>query len=116
LNLNLSDVSFVGDDKSKTRKLELFALNLPFTVECVTSVDGCRQGLKAAYLDVEVQPVSPLRASAMEVNFSVADQTRGPLASTSKSTATQFAGPAAPATTSASEEEQWQLMWTLSFY
>ena len=50
----------------RTRKLELFALNLPFAVECVRSVDGCRQGLKAACLDVEVQQASPLRASAME--------------------------------------------------
>lgn len=99
-----------------TRKLELLAPNLPFTVECVRSVDGCGKGLKAAYLDVEVQPASPLRASSMEVDSSVAAQTRGPFAGTSKSTATQFAGLVAPATTSASEEQQWKLMWTPSFY
>jgi len=64
--------------------------------------EGLRARFKAAYPDVEVQPASPPRASAMEVDSSVAAQTRSPFAGTeSKSTAE----PAAPATTSASEEK-----------
>lgn len=90
----------------------MFAPNLPFTVECVRSVDRCRQGVKAAYLDVVVQTASPLRTSVMEVDSSVSAQTRGPFSGTSKSTATQFVVLAAPANTFASEEEQWQLMDT----
>lgn len=73
--------------------------------------EGLRARFKAAYPDVEVQPSSPPRPSAMEVDSSVAAQTRSPFAATEpKSTATPFADPAAaaapaPATSFASEEK-----------
>lgn len=70
--------------------------------------EGLRARFKAAYPDVEVQPSSPPRPSAMEVDSSAAAQTRSPFAVTeSKSTATQFADPPAPApaTSFASEEK-----------
>lgn len=63
--------------------------------------EGLRARFKAAYPDVEVQPASPPRASAMEVDSSVAAQT----STESKSTMTQFTEPAAPATISASVEK-----------
>lgn len=96
----------------RTRKLELFArmhnthagwMSLGNQLSGVRLVDeGLRARFKAAYPDVEVQPASPPRASAMEVDSSVAVQTRSPFASTeSKSTAE----PSAPVTTSASEEK-----------
>ncbi|KAJ1403504.1 S-adenosyl-L-methionine-dependent methyltransferase [Sesbania bispinosa] len=100
----------------RTRKLELFArmhnthagwMSLGNQLNGVRLVDeGLRARFKAAYPDVEVQPPSPPRASAMEVDSSVAAHTRSPFVVTeSKSTATQFAEPAAPATSYASEEK-----------
>jgi len=44
--------------------------------------EGLRARFKAAYPDVEVQPASPSRASAMEVDSSVAAQTRSSFAVT----------------------------------
>ncbi|CAJ2676135.1 unnamed protein product [Trifolium pratense] len=96
----------------RTRKLELFArmhnthagwMSLGNQLSGVRLVDqGLRARFKAAYPDVEVQPASPPRASAMEVDSSVAAQTRSPFVGTeSKSTS----DPAAPATTYASEEK-----------
>ncbi|XP_045816691.1 putative N6-adenosine-methyltransferase MT-A70-like [Trifolium pratense] len=95
----------------RTRKLELFARNhnthagwmsLGNQLNGVRLVDeGLRARFKAAYPDVEVQPASLPRASAMEVDSSVAAQTRSPFVGTeSRSTADR----AAPATTYASEE------------
>ncbi|CAL5215182.1 unnamed protein product [Lathyrus oleraceus] len=95
----------------RTRKLELFArmhnthagwMSLGNQLSGVRLVDeGLRARFKAAYPDVEVQPASPPRASAMEVDSSVAAQT----STESKSTMTQFTEPAAPATISASVEK-----------
>ncbi|GAU31451.1 hypothetical protein TSUD_72320 [Trifolium subterraneum] len=96
----------------RTRKLELFArmhnthagwMSLGNQLSGVRLVDeGLRARFKAAYPDVEVQPASPPRASAMEVDSSVAAQTRSPFAGTESKSA---ADPATPATTYASEEK-----------
>lgn len=69
--------------------------------------EGLRARFKAAYPDVEVQPLSPPRASAMEVDTSVAAHSRSPFSATeSKSTSTQFADPAAaPETAFVSEDK-----------
>ncbi|XP_058732349.1 putative N6-adenosine-methyltransferase MT-A70-like [Vicia villosa] len=95
----------------RTRKLELFArmhnthagwMSLGNQLSGVRLVDeGLRARFKAAYPDVEVQPASPPRASAMEIDSSAAAQT----STESKSTITQFTEPAAPATISASVEK-----------
>ncbi|AES67837.1 putative N6-adenosine-methyltransferase MT-A70-like protein [Medicago truncatula] len=68
-----------------TRKVELFArmhnthagwMSLGNQLSGVRLVDeGLRARFKAAYPDVEVQPASPSRASAMELDSSVAAQT-----------------------------------------
>ncbi|XP_061341273.1 N6-adenosine-methyltransferase MT-A70-like [Gastrolobium bilobum] len=100
----------------RTRKLELFArmhnthagwMSLGNQLNGVRLVDeGLRARFKAAYPDMEVQPPSPPRASAMEVDSSVAAHTRSPFAVTeSKSAVTQFAEPAAPEASYASEEK-----------
>ncbi|KAK2439478.1 mRNA (2'-O-methyladenosine-N(6)-)-methyltransferase [Trifolium repens] len=96
----------------RTRKLELFArmhnthagwMSLGNQLSGVRLVDeGLRARFKAAYPDVEVQPASPPRASAMEVDSSVAAQIKSPFAGTESKSA---ADPAAPATTYASEEK-----------
>lgn len=55
--------------------------------------EGLRARFKAAYPDVEVQPASPPRASAMETdnNNNIATQTRSPFAGVeSKTTATEL--------------------------
>ena len=68
--------------------------------------EGLRARFKAAYPDVEVQPPSPPRASAMELDSGAAPQMRSPFAATeSKSTATQFAEPVAPETAYVSDEK-----------
>lgn len=68
--------------------------------------EGLRARFKAAYPDVEVQPPSPPRASAMDLDPGSAAQMRSPFAATeSKSTATQFAESLAPETAYASEEK-----------
>uniref|UniRef100_A0A2N9FZV4 N6-adenosine-methyltransferase MT-A70-like n=1 Tax=Fagus sylvatica TaxID=28930 RepID=A0A2N9FZV4_FAGSY len=85
----------------RTRKLELFArmhnthagwMSLGNQLNGVRLVDeGLRARFKAAYPDVEVQPHSPPRASAMEVDSGPAAQMRNPFATAeSKSTSTQF--------------------------
>lgn len=69
--------------------------------------EGLRARFKAAYPDVEVQPASPPRASAVEVDTSVATHTRSPFAATeSKSTSTQFVEPAAASETPFASEEK----------
>ncbi|GAV68709.1 MT-A70 domain-containing protein, partial [Cephalotus follicularis] len=88
----------------RTRKLELFArmhnthagwMSLGNQLNGVRLVDeGLRARFKAAYPDVDVQPASPPRASAMEVDSSVA-QMRSP-----------FVEPRAPEAAYASEEKQ----------
>lgn len=56
--------------------------------------EGLRARFKAAYPDVEVQPASPPRASAMEVD-SAAAQMRSPfVAAEPKSASAQFSEPA----------------------
>lgn len=101
----------------RTRKLELFArmhnthagwMSLGNQLSGVRLVDeGLRARFKAAYPDVEVQPPSPPRASAMEVDTSVATHSRSPFATTeSKSPATQFAEPAAAPETSFVSEDK----------
>ncbi|KAG5009160.1 hypothetical protein JHK87_017675 [Glycine soja] len=101
----------------RTRKLELFArmhnthagwMSLGNQLSGVRLVDeGLRARFKAAYPDVEVQPLSPPRASAMEVDTSIAPHTRSPFAATeSESTSAQFAEPAAaPESNFVSEEK-----------
>ncbi|KAJ7952198.1 N6-adenosine-methyltransferase MT-A70-like [Quillaja saponaria] len=100
----------------RTRKLELFArmhnthagwMSLGNQLSGVRLVDeGLRARFKAAYPDVEVQPPSPPRASAMEVDSSAAAQIRSPFAATeSKSTAMQFVETAGPTAAYASEEK-----------
>ncbi|KAJ6712717.1 N6-ADENOSINE-METHYLTRANSFERASE CATALYTIC SUBUNIT [Salix purpurea] len=99
----------------RTRKLELFArmhntqagwMSLGNQLEGVRLVDeGLRARFKAAYPDVVVQPSSPPRASAMEID-STASQMRSPFSVTEgKSMATQFADRAAPETVYTSEEK-----------
>lgn len=55
--------------------------------------EGLRARFKAAYPDVEVQPLSPPRASAMEID-SNANQARSPFAPESKSMPSQLVEPA----------------------
>ncbi|KAK3434159.1 hypothetical protein EUGRSUZ_D01689 [Eucalyptus grandis] len=87
-----------------TRKLELFArmhnthsgwLSLGNQLSGARLVEeGLRARFKAAYPDVEVQPASPPRASAMEVD-SAAAQMRSPfVAAEPKSASAQFSEPA----------------------
>ncbi|KAI4299731.1 hypothetical protein L6164_033162 [Bauhinia variegata] len=74
----------------RTRKLELFArmhnthagwMSLGNQLQGVRLVDeGLRARFKAAYPDVELQPPSPPRASAMEVDSIAAAQMRSPFA------------------------------------
>ncbi|EEF43426.1 N6-adenosine-methyltransferase MT-A70-like [Ricinus communis] len=98
----------------RTRKLELFArmhnthagwMSLGNQLEGVRLVDdGLRARFKAAYPDVMVQPSSPPRASAMEVES--ASQMRNPFAVTEpKSTAAHSAEHAALETAYISEEK-----------
>lgn len=73
--------------------------------------EGLRARFKAAYPDVEVQPASPTRHSAMEIDsnaIATSNQIRSPFSVTeTKSTATQFADSAAPgAPYAASEDKQ----------
>ncbi|XP_048141315.1 N6-adenosine-methyltransferase MT-A70-like [Rhodamnia argentea] len=88
----------------RTRKLELFArmhnthsgwLSLGNQLNGVRLVEeGLRARFKAAYPEVEVQPASPPRASAMEVD-STAAQMRSPFAAAEpKSALAQFSEPA----------------------
>lgn len=65
--------------------------------------EGLRARFKAAYPDVEVQPASPPRASAMEVDSSVTAQTRSPFSGAESKASAEPA--AAPATAYASEEK-----------
>ncbi|KAB2054362.1 hypothetical protein ES319_A12G250300v1 [Gossypium barbadense] len=92
----------------RTRKLELFArmhnthagwISLGNQLNGVRLVDeGLRARYKAAYPHVEVQPLSPPKASAMELDSTSA---RSPFATESRS---QFADPAAPDAGHAPEE------------
>ncbi|KAH1075236.1 hypothetical protein J1N35_027564 [Gossypium stocksii] len=92
----------------RTRKLELFArmhnthagwISLGNQLNGVRLVDeGLRARYKAAYPHVEVQPLSPPKASAMEIDSTSA---RSPFATESRS---QFADPAAPDAGHAPEE------------
>ena len=67
--------------------------------------EGLRARFKAAYPDVEVQPASPPRASAMEVD-SNAPQMRSPfVGSESKSTPTPFTEATAPVAPYVSEQK-----------
>ncbi|XP_004309585.1 PREDICTED: N6-adenosine-methyltransferase MT-A70-like isoform X2 [Fragaria vesca subsp. vesca] len=91
----------------RTRKLELFArmhnthagwMSLGNQLSGVRLVDeGLRARFKAAYPEVEVQPASPPRASAMEAD-SNATQTRSPFseAKPTEAAAPQQAEPAGP--------------------
>ncbi|KAK4748698.1 hypothetical protein SAY87_015284 [Trapa incisa] len=90
----------------RTRKLELFArmhnthagwISLGNQLNGVRLVDeGLRARFKAAYPDVEVQPPSPPRASAMEIDPSTT-QTRNPFSGPeSKSSSVQIPEPAVP--------------------
>ncbi|XP_040989253.1 N6-adenosine-methyltransferase MT-A70-like [Juglans microcarpa x Juglans regia] len=90
----------------RTRKLELFArmhnthagwMSLGNQLNGVRLVDeGLRARFKAAYPDVEVQPSSPPRASAMEVDSGPGAQMRSPFpANASKSSAMLFTESAA---------------------
>lgn len=98
----------------RARKLELFArmhnthagwMSLGNQLNGVRLVDeGLRARFKAAYPDVDVQPPSPPRASAMEIDSNAAE-TRSPFAVTeSKSTGLQYGEPAAPDASYAAEE------------
>ncbi|XP_030511459.1 N6-adenosine-methyltransferase MT-A70-like [Rhodamnia argentea] len=90
----------------RTRKLELFArmhnthggwLSLGNQLNGARLVEeGLRARFKAAYPDVEVQPPSPPRASAMEVDSAAAAaQMRSPFAAAEpKSASAQFSEPA----------------------
>ncbi|CAL1399545.1 unnamed protein product [Linum trigynum] len=91
----------------RTRKLELFArmhntqagwMSLGNQLDGVRLVDeGLRARFKAAYPDVVVQPASPPRASAMEIDSTnAASQTRSPFGDHNN---------AAPQTSYASEEK-----------
>lgn len=67
--------------------------------------DGLRARFKAAYPDVEVQPASPPRTSAMELDSNAA-QIRSPFGGMEpKSTATQFVESTAPEAAYPSEEK-----------
>lgn len=66
--------------------------------------EGLRARFKAAYPDVEVQPASPPRISAMEIE-SNAGQTRSPfIGMESKPMAAHFAEPIAPEVYAAEEK------------
>lgn len=68
--------------------------------------EGLRARFKAAYPDVEVQPFSPPRASAMEVDSSTAAQMRSPSAGAEcKSTSTQVTEAMAPVVPYVSEQK-----------
>ncbi|WRX19545.1 MT-A70-like - like 2 [Theobroma cacao] len=92
----------------RTRKLELFArmhntqagwISLGNQLNGVRLVDeGLRARYKAAYPHLDVQPASPPRASAMEIDSTSA---RSPFATESRA---QFADPAAPDAGLAPEE------------
>ncbi|KAH7839627.1 hypothetical protein Vadar_006492 [Vaccinium darrowii] len=94
----------------RTRKLELFArmhnthagwISLGNQLGGVRLVDeGLRARFKAAYPDVEVQPFSPPRASAMEVDTSTPS-----VGAESKSTPTQVADATAPVAPYVSEQK-----------
>ncbi|KAI4343151.1 hypothetical protein MLD38_027687 [Melastoma candidum] len=83
----------------RTRKLELFArmhnthsgwISLGNQLNGVRLVDeGLRARFKAAYPDVEVQPPSPPRASAMEID-STGPQSRSPFTSADPAKSTSF--------------------------
>ncbi|OAY56288.1 N6-adenosine-methyltransferase MT-A70-like isoform X2 [Manihot esculenta] len=99
----------------RTRKLELFArmhnthagwMSLGNQLDGVRLVDeGLRARFKAAYPDVVVQPPSPPRASAMEIE-PTASQMRSPYAVTeSKATMVPMAEHGAAGTAYASEEK-----------
>lgn len=99
----------------RTRKLELFArmhnthagwMSLGNQLNGVRLVDeGLRARFKAAYPEVEVQPTSPPRTSAMELDSNTT-QIRSPFPGMeSKSTAAQFAEPTAPEAAYPSEEK-----------
>ncbi|GFS44463.1 mRNAadenosine methylase [Actinidia rufa] len=99
----------------RTRKLELFArmhnthagwMSLGNQLSGVRLVDeGLRARFKAAYPDVEVQPASPPRASAMEVD-SNAPQMRSPfVGGESKSTSMPFTEGTAPVAPYVSEQK-----------
>ncbi|KAI8012425.1 putative N6-adenosine-methyltransferase MT-A70-like [Camellia lanceoleosa] len=103
----------------RTRKLELFArmhnthagwMSLGNQLSGVRLVDeGLRARFKAAYPDVEVQPSSPPRPSAMEVDSNTA-QMRSPFVGGElKSTETQFAEGTAPGSAYVSEQKSMNL-------
>ncbi|XP_043692207.1 N6-adenosine-methyltransferase MT-A70-like [Telopea speciosissima] len=89
----------------RTRKLELFArmhnthagwMSLGNQLNGVRLVDeGLRARFKAAYSDVEVQPPSPPKSSAMEVD-SNAGQYRSPFAGVESKSAPQFVESSTP--------------------
>lgn len=89
----------------RTRKLELFArmhnthagwMSLGNQLQGVRLVDeGLRARFKAAYPDVEVQPASPPRPSAMDVDANSA-QLRSPFGGPESKLAGQFGEPTAP--------------------
>ncbi|KAH7513675.1 hypothetical protein FEM48_Zijuj11G0006100 [Ziziphus jujuba var. spinosa] len=100
----------------RTRKLELFArmhnthagwMSLGNQLQGVRLVDeGLRARFKAAYPDVEVQPASPPRSSAMEVDAGAAP-IRSPFSVTEpKSSATQFTDSAALGAAYAASEDK----------
>ncbi|CAL5356350.1 unnamed protein product [Camellia sinensis] len=103
----------------RTRKLELFArmhnthagwMSLGNQLSGVRLVDeGLRARFKAAYPDVEVQPSSPPRPPAMEVDSNTA-QMRSPFVGGElKSTETQFAEGTAPGSAYVSEQKSMNL-------
>ncbi|XP_057968670.1 N6-adenosine-methyltransferase MT-A70-like [Malania oleifera] len=99
----------------RTRKLELFArmhnthagwLSLGNQLQGVRLVDeGLRARFKAAYPDVEVQPPSPPRTSAMEADSNAAQMRNSFMGMESKTAGMQFAEPTVQETTYASEEK-----------
>lgn len=73
--------------------------------------EGLRARFKAAYPDVEVQPSSPPRASAMEVDTSAASQVRSPSGGAeSKSISTQVTETTAPVAPYVSEQKPMTLV------
>ncbi|KAI4297110.1 hypothetical protein L6164_037014 [Bauhinia variegata] len=99
----------------RTRKLELFArmhnthagwMSLGNQLNGVRLVDeGLRARFKAAYPDVEVQPPSPPRASAMEVDSNASAQRRSPFAAAESKSTAQFSEPVVPESAYASDEK-----------
>ncbi|OIT20364.1 PREDICTED: N6-adenosine-methyltransferase MT-A70-like [Nicotiana attenuata] len=97
----------------RTRKLELFArmhnvhagwMALGNQLQGVRLVDeGLRARFKAAYPDVEVQPASPPRASAMEVDSSSNQMKNAFAGGELKTAGTQFAEATAPDAACATE-------------